>query len=87
MDADEAYLRQLQDGGAENGATLVGPQNARESSDPATITVVERLGDTVLLTTSGNAAEETVESFSLLIIKLDEGWRIRDLIPSAGESN
>lgn len=87
MDADEAYLRQLQDGGAENGATLVGPQNARESSDPATITVVERLGDTVLLTTSGNAAEETVESYSLLIIKLDEGWRIRDLIPSAGESN
>ena len=92
MDSDSTQVRLLQDGGAVDGS-LVLPLDPHDGSlGPRHISLVERLGDSVLLNIGSDASstDETSDStevatqaalFSLLIIKGNEGWRIRDLVP------
>ncbi len=92
MDSDSTQVRLLQDGGAPDGSLVLPPSPNGGASMPRHVSLMERLGDSVLLSISFDApnsdaapegAATQAASFSLLIIKGDEGWRIRDLVPMA----
>lgn len=79
-EADAAHVRTLQVGGADDGSTLMTPSTEGGSSLPMDIELVERLGDSVLLTVAVPSSGKDDETASLLLIKLDGGWRIRDIV-------
>lgn len=85
MEADTTQVRLLQQGGAIDGSHFVGPEmgsgTGAEVLVSRHIALQESLGDSVLLTVTFGAPDATGASFSLLLIKREEGWRIRDLTP------
>ncbi len=112
MDSDSAHVRLLQDGGAADGSLVLHSARGDGAIVSPQVSVVERLGDSVLLavrvdprsadprsveSSSGvgsrsvesstaepsavDAVDAQAASFTLLIIKGDAGWRIRDLVP------
>ena len=72
LDADRNAVRSLQEG--------LSPTSPRLSG--RTVTLVERLGNSALLALSPSADGSTVETVpaSLLILKSEAGWRIRDVL-------
>lgn len=81
MESDAVQLRLLQDGGADSGAAPATAWLADTSGTAWRIAVVERLGDSALVSVSTDEPDLPGASLSLLLIKLEEGWRIRDIIP------
>lgn len=85
MDADSTQLRLLHDGGARDGSLTLVPTAGGAAVSAPELALVERLGDSALLTVSGPSAEPATGgdalpvTYNLLIVKGDEGWRIRDL--------
>jgi hypothetical protein len=79
MDADRYAIRLVQQGG-------VPPEEPNYGA--ATVSVVERLGDAVLMEVApGPAAsgEPAGPAGSILLVREDVGWRIRDLVPPGVE--
>ena len=68
LDADQRLVRELQDG-AETPAPLLAPVER--------VILVERLGDTALLSLEGVTESQPSE---VLIMKTAQGWRIRDYV-------
>ncbi len=81
MESDVAQLRLMQEGGASDGAQFVGFPMPYDPKAQPHITLVERLGDSALLSIRFGEIDAVDASFSLLLIKREEGWRIRDLTP------
>lgn len=81
MEADTAQVRLVQEGAANSSSRVAAPVEQDGSGSPRHITVVERLGDSVLLSVTFGDAAAPSASFSLLLIKQEEGWRIRDFVP------
>lgn len=82
MDADAAHVRLLQEGSGANGGTRLTTRDRHGGEMGAPYpSIVERLGDSVLLTVTFGEVGTPTSSFSLLLIKSNEGWRIRDLVP------
>jgi len=81
METDVVQVRLLQEGGASNGSAIPAPGLQEGSKGSRHIAVVERLGDSVLLEVTFGETDTLDASFSLLLIKQEEGWRIRDLVP------
>jgi hypothetical protein len=81
MEADMVQVQLLQEGGASNGSVITAPDPQERSMGSRHIAVVERLGDSVLLAVTFGETGAIDASFSLLLIKQEEGWRIRDLVP------
>jgi hypothetical protein len=73
FDADATLIRNVQEGGTGSGTSELGGDYA-----DAAITVVERLGDSALL--SVVPSEGSGSDATLLLIRVDTGWRIRDLV-------
>ncbi len=70
LDADAFAIRQVQAGGPPDAAATVAP----------VISVVERLGDSVILSVNYGGTDAGSGSVStLLIVRSEDGWRIRDL--------
>ncbi|MBB5631812.1 hypothetical protein BKA04_000035 [Cryobacterium mesophilum] len=94
MSADAAQIRLLQAGGVAEGSTGVPPHSLQAESSPTTsdrltAKVVERLGDSVLLAvtvtdSTGTDATGTPSGFSVLLIRIDGEWRIRDVLATGG---
>lgn len=80
LDADQAAVRVGQRGGEL-------PDPLTGSTDQAAVVLVERLGDSALVRLGPEASDS-----SLLLVKGDHGWRIRDVIaevartPPSGDS-
>lgn len=72
IEADNYFLRQLQAGGTVKDRPLDGSQP----------TLVERLGDSAIIGLGAQTAPGAYAA-SILIVKLDAGWRIRDLTTGA----
>lgn len=71
MDADGHLIRTAQQGGvAGKKPDLAG----------AEVTLVERLGDSALLVIAPQSAVAGMAGASLLLVRVDAGWRIRDLV-------
>lgn len=68
LEQDQALIRSLQDGGE-----LPAPFTA----EPSQVTLEERLGDSALVSL-GDVADD--EPASLLMMKVEAGWRIRDFL-------
>ncbi len=81
MDADVALVRLLQEGGASGGTAVSSHEVEGGEQVPRRIAVLERLGESVLLTVSFGDSEAHERGFSLLLIKQEDGWRIRDFVP------
>lgn len=84
MEADVDAVRLLQEGGANDGAQPISSTVADGISESRQIVLVERLGDSALLSLSFRSNEVTDANFSVLLFKLEEGWRLRDLTPVFG---
>lgn len=84
MDADTAHVRMLQRGGAPDGsmALMTGALPGQLE-----ITVVERLGDSVLLSVTDATAPAGTNTLSLLLIRVDQKWNIRDLMTAGQPSS
>lgn len=87
MDADSVQIRLLSDGGADDGSFLAVPYPNDGASPSGKIVLVERLGDSVLLSTSFHDSDAPAARYSLLLIKKEEGWRIRDIMPLMDSTN
>jgi hypothetical protein len=70
LEADSYLVRTAQEGGI--GAEPLGLAEA-------SLSVVERLGDSVLLSVEPGSPEDATAS-TLLLIRVGTGWRIRDLV-------
>jgi hypothetical protein len=68
LEADQFFLRELQGGGTIKDRRLDGSQP----------TLVERLGDSAIVGLGMPTAPSTYPQ-SVLVVKMDAGWRIRDL--------
>lgn len=84
MSADAAQIRLLQVGGIAEGSTAVQPGSLPRASGRLTAGVVERLGDSVLLALADESATDDSSGFSVLLIRIDEEWRIRDVLAAGG---
>lgn len=73
-DADSYAIRRIQNG--EEASAAVGPA-------PDTVTLLDRMGDTALLSARSNTSVEGESTTaSVLIIRTEAGWRIRDVLGS-----
>jgi hypothetical protein len=88
LEADRYQIRLAQEGGiAEVDPEFLG-SSAASPRDSVVITVVERLGDTVLLAVNRAEADSAnVQESSLLLVRSDGAWRIRDLVASHSGQN
>lgn len=87
LEADAYAVRMAQEGGTDS----TGAGHAASGFEGATLSVVERLGDSVLLTvepvtmSTGTGSTGTgstgAGATTLLVIRIEAGWRIRDLVP------
>ncbi|MEO9104802.1 MAG: protein kinase [Terrimesophilobacter sp.] len=80
MASDTAHVRLLQRGGSVDGSTVLSTESAPKNLQ---VDVIERLGDTVLLSVTDVNSPQGANTLSLLLIRLDQGWRIRDLVVAA----
>lgn len=87
MDADSVQIQLLSDGGAVDGSLLAVPYLNDGALPSENIVLVERLGDSVLLSVSIQDSNAPAARYSLLLIKKEEGWRIRDIMPLMGSTN
>lgn len=81
MTIDATQVRMLQEGGSNDGSALAATLATPDRVEPRRITLVERLGDSALVTAIFGDDETTLASYSLLLIKQEAGWRLRDIIP------
>ncbi len=72
LEADSYFLRQLQAGGTVKDRRLDGSQP----------TLVQRLGDSAIVGLGAQTAPGTFTA-SVLLVRVDSGWRIRDLTTGA----
>lgn len=86
MEADSYRIRVLQSGGVPDHSLDWITDSATNPSAEFVLSVVERIGDTALLSVGRaknvSAQSEFSPTASLLIIRGDDGWRIRDIIPA-----
>lgn len=86
MEADSYRIRVLQSGGVPDHSLDWITDSATNPSAELVLSVVERIGDTALLSVGHaknvSAQSEFSPTASLLIIRGDDGWRIRDIIPA-----
>lgn len=77
MELDRGFIL-----GAQTDPSSVDPPLAIPDSDPASVSVRERLGNAAILTVGANG-----EPASVLLVKGEAGWRVREVIPPPrGES-
>ncbi|MEO7348697.1 MAG: hypothetical protein ABIW32_02380, partial [Terrimesophilobacter sp.] len=81
MEADAVQVRLMQEGGVAYGSQTFPSTVLTGSTTVRQLAIVERLGDSVLLSISVGEEDAAGAALSLLLIKLEEGWRIRDLTP------
>lgn len=87
-DADSTAIRLAQQGAVETGAAMIWAAD----EDSAIVELVERFGDTALLSVvsgkdaSGSDGQEMAPA-SLLLVKGEAGWLIRDLVAPSGDAS
>ncbi len=86
-ESDEDLVRALQEGGAVSGSALLADPTVESSPPAIDIALVERLGDSALLSVTVEQHDNRVEGLSLLVIKLEDGWRIRDIVTNSPTRN
>ena len=91
MEADSYQIRLRQSGGVPHQSLESIVDASSTSGTAGRLDIVERLGDTVLLSLTmgeGDASPTTrASSVSLLILRGHDGWRIRDLVVSDQPAN
>lgn len=82
MEADVTQVRREQEGGTTGGDRFAIADSNDNSAVTRQVSLMETLGDSALLSVTFSDANSHQESFSLLLINGNEGWRIRDLTPA-----
>ena len=80
MDADSNMIRLAQQGGVDTGDT----NTSRANYVTGTVELVERFGDTALLNVTVFTNGQNMPAASLLLVKGEAGWLIRDLVAADG---
>jgi len=82
MEADSYRIRLQQSGGIADDALSPVAELASSSPQVRKLNIVESLGDTVLLTLATNQETSPQPLVTMLIVRGEDGWRIRDLVVS-----